>query len=162
MARGGKAKDAVGSALGDTEVRLVGAGLRAQLRQVGARIGMLDAAALLSPGNRFRAATLLSPNAPLPPALGHFFPEELAELGRLRKPTARCHLHAIGAYNIFALPYFFFDGFNALMAVEDSGGFLAAWQDSEANQSFVPKEMHVRREAGALERFLQQVLAAAA
>jgi hypothetical protein len=144
----------------------VGAGLRARLRDVAVRIGMLDAAAVLSPGNRFRAAALLPANAPVPVAMQQLFPEGLAELGGLGKAAGRCNAHDIGSYRVYALPYFFFDGFNALLAVEEravkqQGEIVAAWKDSEANQSFIPKEIHVNGGAAALERFLKTALSTA-
>jgi hypothetical protein len=145
---------------GGIVTRPAGAGLRAQLRQVEARLGLLDAAAVLEPGNRFRGAALLPANAPLPPMLRALFPEELGELERLGKSTARCHARDMAGYRLFALPYYFYDGFNALLAVERDGDFVTAWRDSEAHQSYIPRQVHVGLGEDVLERFLREVLGA--
>lgn len=138
--------------------RPVGAGLRAQLRQVEARLGLLDAATVLEAGNCFRGAALLPANAPLPPVLRRLFPEALGELERLGKSVERCHARDVAGYRLFALPYYFYDGFNALLAVERDGGFVAAWRDSEAHQSYLPAPVHVAPGEGMLEGFLSAVL----
>jgi hypothetical protein len=136
------------------ETHAVGSSLRARLHQVEVGIGMLAEPDAVGAGDRFRGAKLLPADSAVPAAFRALFPDDLGELGRLGKSATRCHAAALGAYRVFCLPYFTFDGFNALLAVEEGGEFLAAWKDLEAHQALYPREIHVRGPASALERFL--------
>ncbi len=136
----------------------VGAALRTLLQHVEVRIGLLPRANAFDNGNRFQGAILLPANTVTPPDLGSLFPEELAELQRLGKSVERCHVRELERCRVLCLPYFSFDGFNALLAVEQDGRIVAAWKDAEAFQGVSPQTLHARIEFGALDEMLLEAL----
>jgi hypothetical protein len=140
------------------QTHTVGAALRALLQQVEIRIGLLPRADTFDRGNRFQGAVLLPANRAAPAELRAVFPEELAELQRLGKSVERCHATKLGACRVYCLPYYFFDGFNALLALERNGKPIAAWKDSEAFQAVSPQALAARVDYTTLEGFLLDAL----
>jgi hypothetical protein len=84
----------------------------------------------------------------------HLFPQELAELTRLGKSGERCHAAQAVGCRVLCLPFFNFDGFNALLALEQEGRVVAAWQDSEAFQEASPRMVHACVAYAAVEGLL--------
>ena len=140
------------------QMHSLGASLRTLLQQVEIRIGLLPRPDGFEQANRFQGATLLPTHDPTPAELRSLFPEELAELLRLGKSVELCHKRDLGVCRVLCLPYFSFDGFNALLAVEQDGAILAAWKDMEALQGFSPQTLHARIEFAALEGLLLDAL----
>jgi hypothetical protein len=136
----------------------VGAALRSLLQHVEVRMGLLPRADSFEVGNRFQGAALLPANRATPAELRGVFPEELAELQRLGKPVERCHAVQLGPCRIYCLPYFFFDGFNTLLALERDGTLVAAWKDCEALQAISPQSLYARVDFATLEELLLDAL----
>jgi hypothetical protein len=136
------------------QTHVVGSALRTLLQHVEARIGLYPRPDAFDKDNRFQGAVLLPPNVAIPLEFGNLFPEELAELQRLGKAVDRCHTGQMEGSRIYCLPYFSFDGFNALLALEQDGRVAAAWKDCEAFQGFSPQAIHTRIEFSSLDDLL--------
>jgi hypothetical protein len=136
----------------------VGATLRSLLQQVEIRLGLLPRPDSFERGDRFQGAALLPANRATPAELRGVFPEELAELQRLGKPVERCHAATLGSCRFYCLPYFFFDGFNALVALERDGRLVAAWKDNEAFQAISPQTLYARVDFSTLDDLLLDAL----
>lgn len=141
------------------QAHVVGSALRSLLQHVEVRVGLLPRADSFDRGNRFQGAVVLPANRALPAELRGVFPEELAELQRLGKSVERCHATTLGPGRIYCLPYYFFDGFNALLALEREGTLVAAWKDSEAFQAISPQSLFARVDFPTLEELLLDALA---
>ena len=136
------------------QTHVVGSALRTLLQHVEARIGLYPRPDAFGKDNRFQGAVLLPTNIATPVEFGNLFPEELAELQRLGKTIDRCHAGEMEGSRVFCLPYFSFDGFNALLALEHEGRVAAAWKDSAAFQGFSPQAIHTRIEFPSLDGLL--------
>jgi hypothetical protein len=136
------------------ETHTVGSALRTLLQHVEARIGLYPRPDAFDKDNRFQGAVLLPANVATPMEFGNLFPEELAELLRLGKTVTRCHVGRMDGSRVYCLPYFSFDGFNALLALEQEGRVVAVWKDSEAFQGFSPQAIHTRIEFASLDTLL--------
>jgi len=112
--------------------------LRLLLHEVETRLGLFPAHTGFDGYGRFHAPVLLPPNAPLPAPMGKLFATELGALERIGKPTARCHAAALKPLKVYCLPYYYYDGFNALFYAEQQGSFFAAWKEQETNAETSP------------------------
>ena len=68
-----------------------------------------------------------------PAGMMRVFPEEIGAMGRLGKSTARCFRMDFPPYRVYCLPYFYYDGFHALLYVEENENFLAAWRARDSD-----------------------------
>lgn len=140
----------------------VTAALRQTLHEVEEKIGLFAPGEGFGAGGRFRAPRLLGGEEPIPAAMGKFFREPLAALGRVGKSSVSCHAVRLGPFTVYCLPYYFFDGFNALVFVEKEGQMMAAWREQELHPAGTPRTLTTRTPYADLREFFGQLLGAAA
>lgn len=165
MAKGDvKSKDQAGKGAGKTD-RLhsrrhrLSAPLREALHRLSGILGLFPEGDGLEEGGRFRAPVLLHANGQVAPMMGKIFKQELATLRRIGKQEDRCHVAKLGACKMYILPYYYFDGFNALLYLEYEGKFAAAWKEQESDGDQSPMEVLAPGTIVQFQQMLQEVLA---
>ena len=89
------------------------------------------------------------------------FPDEIAVMRRMGKTVDECYVMEFKPYRVSCLPYFYYDGFHALLYVEKQGEFAAGWRALESDRIPPALSVMVRRAESGLQRFLEIALATA-
>lgn len=164
MARGGGKKQVKGKSSSRRtkeaapKVFEVTAGLRALLNRLEARIGLFPESDGTHGHGRFHAPALLPANGAVPAGMRSIFQDELAALERIGKSADRCHSREVASLVVHCLPYYYYDGFNAVLYVERGGEFFAAWKLEEVKGEGSPSEMQARGGSGDIPRALREAL----
>lgn len=156
--QGGKAGKPAPSA--PPPAQTVGRPLRARMVALEMRVGLFSREDFTGEESRFRFATMLPPNAPMPEAMGNLFSAELDALGRLGRKTDLCAAFEFGPYRIACYPYFHFDGFQALVCLERGGAFIAGWKEEEVLQPESPRMVFSPHGGEEIAAMLDEALAA--
>jgi hypothetical protein len=133
--------------------------LREALHRLSGKLGLFPESDGLEEGGRFRAPVLLPANGQVAPVMGKLFKRELATLRRIGKREDRCHVAKLGDCKVYILPYYYFDGFNALLYLEHEGKFAAAWKEQESDEEQSPSEVLAPGTMVQFQQMLQKVLA---
>lgn len=132
--------------------------LRESLHRLANKLGLFPESDGLEDEGRFRAPVLLSANTAVPRAMQQIFSEEFGALHRIGKPIDRCHALEFQAFTVYCLPYYYYDGFNALLYLEHKGECGAAWKEQESGDATSPQEVLTPGSLVQFQKLLRQVL----
>ena len=79
-------------------------------------------------------------------------------LDRIGKPIDRCHMLELPPFKLYCLPYYFFDGFNALLYLEHEGDYGAAWKEQESDDERSPLQVLTPGSLVQFQKMLQEML----
>ena len=127
------------------------------LQDLEERIGLFAAGEDYRDTERFREPNLLSPNSPVPEGMRTTFAGEMDALVRLGTEASQCHAVEMSPFVVYCLPYYFYDGFNALLYVERDGELFAAWKEQELHPSGTPSHLLTATPFAELKAFVHQV-----
>lgn len=136
----------------------VTARLRALLNRLETRIGLFPESDGTHGHGRFHAPALLPATGAVPGGMRRIFPDELAALERIGKPADRCHSREVASLVVYCLPFYYYDGFNAVLYVERGGEFFAAWKLQEVNGESSPSEIQARSGSEDIQQALREAL----
>ena len=139
------------------EIQVTG-GLRVLLHRLETRLGLFPADGGIDGHGRFHAPELLPANEAIPEGMRKIFSEELASLARIGKEAERCHAAPLKPVNLYCLPYYYYDGFNALLYAEREGKFIVAWKEQEMDGEGSPKAIRSAVSHGELQQVIQDAL----
>lgn len=151
----GGARKPLGEAPGEIQVT---GGLRALLHRLETRLGLFPADSGFGGHGRFHAPVLLPANEAIPEGMRGIFSEELAALERIGKTDGRCHGAPLKPLKLYCMPYYYYDGFNALLYAERDGKFIAAWREQEMDGEVSPTAIRTGVSHEDLQQVIQQVL----
>lgn len=154
-ARGRKAND------GAPRWHPVGTRVRSRLVALERKLGLFANQTGYAAESRFRVASILPRKARLPQEMRRVFAEELESLERIGLGTERCQHSEFAPYDVYAISYFHYEGFQALVYVEREGEFLAAWKEVEVELTDSPRAILAREDSAPVEAFLEHVVGAA-
>lgn len=132
--------------------------LRESLHRLANNLGLFPESDGLEDGGRFRAPVLLPANGMVPQAMRQIFAEEFGVLGRIGKPVDRCHVLELHPFKVYCLPYYYYDGFNALLYLEHKGACGAAWKEQESDDARSPLQVLTPGDLVQFQKMLRQVL----
>jgi hypothetical protein len=140
--RGGKRRDGKSQARqAEPNVYPVTDALRFLLHELETKLGLFPPNTGFDGYGRFHAPVLLPPNEAVPPGMRELFAADLAALDRIGKSSERCYAQAIPPLKVYCLPYYYFDGFNAVLYAERDGKFFAAWKEQEMHADRSPADI---------------------
>lgn len=117
----------------------VTAPLRFLLHQMEIRLGLFPPDTGFDGYGRFHAPVLVAANEPVPAGMRSVFGEELGALARIGKGTEGCRAFDLPPLKLYCLPYYYFDGFNAIVYAERGGKMFAAWKEQEMHAEGSPQ-----------------------
>ena len=132
--------------------------LRESLHRLANKLGLFPESDGLEEGGRFRAPVLLPANGVVPQAMRQIFVEEFAVLSRIEKPIDRCHMLELPRFKLYCLPYYYYDGFNALLYLEHEGAYGAAWKEQESDDALSPLQVLIPGSLVQFQKLLQELL----
>jgi len=135
----------------------VGRPLQARLIALEKQIGLFSEEQSFAADSRFRHPVLLPAETPLPEGMARVFEPDVASLRRRGKPADTVYRAELGPYRVHCLAYFDYDGFRALLYVEQDGTFIGAWREEEVLHPNSPHTFLAGVADGEIERFLAQV-----
>jgi hypothetical protein len=135
----------------------VGRPLQARLIALEKQIGLFSEEQSLVVDNRFHHPVIVPAGAPVPEGMQRLFGAELAALERLGHAAGRCHAVGLGPYRVHCVSCFHYDGFRALVYVEQDGSFVVAWKDEEVLQPDSPRVLLAGVDDAQIEAFLAHV-----
>jgi hypothetical protein len=139
------------------EIRLSGA-LRAMLHRLEDKLGLFPADSGSEGHGRFHAPVLLPSNKDVPEAMRALFEPEFAALERLGKAVVQCHARSLKPLILYCLPYYYYDGFTALLYAEQDGQVLAAWKEQEVEGEGSPATVRSSVQPREFQASIQQAL----
>jgi hypothetical protein len=131
--------------------------LRLRMLEFRVDIGLMPGRAGESRG---QGRSIYDEKAATPKGLLACFPEEVNAMRRLARPVNRCFALALPPYQVFCLPYYYYDGLCALLFVEWNGEFIAAWCEREMVNALAPHPVLVNGTEAELQAFLRHVMLA--
>ena len=108
-----------------------------------------------------RSHNIYGHKVPTPEGMQELFASEVATMRRLGKPATQGYSVEFPPYRICCLPYYYYDGFHALLYVEKEGIFVAGWSEWETDRQPITHPVHVQGGEAALSDFLDHALPAA-
>lgn len=131
---------------------------REALHRLANKLGLFPDSDGLDDGGRFRSPVLLPANGDVPPRMRSIFGEELAALQRIGSPAHRCHVREFAHFKVYCLPFYYYDGFNALLYLEHKGAYGAAWKEQECSEQNSPLEVLAPGTLVQFQALLREVL----
>lgn len=144
------------------QVHEVNEALQIRVHLLEERLGLFPRHGLFSEDSRFRGVAIPPRDTALPESMGRLFGEELAWLERMGSPAERCHHLQTQGYDLYCLGFFTYDGYKALVVVEQEGEVLAAWKEEEAAAERSPQTVLSNGDEQRLLTLFDQVLGGAA
>jgi hypothetical protein len=135
----------------------VGRPLQARLIALEKQVGLFSEEQSLVADSRFHHPVIVPGDAPVPEGMQRLFGEDLAALQRLGHAGGRCHAAELGPYRVCCVSYFHYDGFRALLYVEQEGRFVAAWKEEEVLQPDSPRLLLAGVDDAQIEAFLAHI-----
>ena len=132
--------------------------MRVQLADLGVRLGLFRPQTSYDPDSRFRVAQIPPGNETIPAGMKKIFGTDLEEQTRAGHPLSRCLRKDLAGCSAFALAYYHYDGYRALVYVEKDGNLLAAWRETEVDLEQSPRELISGPDPAPVERFLNEAL----
>lgn len=139
------------------EIRLSGT-FRALLHRLEDKLGLFPAENGPEGHGRFYAPVLLPPNKDVPEAMRMLFEPEFAALERVGKSVGQCHARRLHPLVVYCLPYYYYDGFTALLYAEQDGQVLAAWKEQEVEGEGSPATVRTLAQSGKFQASIQEAL----
>lgn len=136
----------------------IGGALLLRLLEFEAEIRLLPAGQERQPKRGRGTRSIYDGKSPTPEGMSRRFPEDLAAMRRMGRPTNRCYTLDFGPYRLHCLPFYYYDGFHAMMYVEKDGQFVAAWSEWEVERPPHPHHVTVARSEDDLGAFLDRAL----
>ena len=89
-----------------------------------------------------------------PAGMAARFLDEIAVMQRMDKAVDKCYVTDFKPYRVSCLPYFYYDGFHALLYVEKQGEFAAGWRHLASDRIPPALSVMVRQAETSLRRLL--------
>lgn len=132
--------------------------LRLHMLEFQADIGLLPGKSAEPKRKRAKARSIFDEKTATPKGLLDCFPEEVAAARRLGRPVNKCHALDLGAYRVYCLMYYTYDGLCAMLYVEQEGEFLAAWCEREMETVLKPHAVWINGNESSLLAFLRHAM----
>lgn len=141
-------------------LQTIGRPLRARMIEVERRIGLFSQEDLTGVESRFQFAVMLLPTGPMPVEMGRLFSSEMAAQARLGRAVGECATFGLEAIRVHCFSCFQYDGFQALLGLENQGELIAVWKEEESLYPDTPRSMQSAHPAeiifAILERFIEK------